>query len=167
MTERNHVQHPSPTGRRPPDHLLRDLRQVDETLDCHYLGEGRWAVGAVSPNKERRRMARNKLDGYAKHGVDDPSKATMALLALKGFSPIALYRQNPHQAATLWGRIVHDIRKRDWLYRHRGDEEFEAGLSVASRSMHDTGPTLDDIEDAIHQEYPYLFRGRTHPYVGV
>lgn len=166
--ERNQIRQTAPAGMTPPGHVLKSLRRVDETLDCHYLGDGRWVVGSVKPNRLRRRMAVNKLDGYRKNGVDNPQKAQLAVLGLDGFAPIAAFHQTPGQAHAMWGRLIHDIRRRDWIFRHRGDKEFERALDASSGRIHGANqPTLDEIEDAIHQEYPYLFRGRTHPYVGV
>lgn len=166
--ERNQIRQPAPAGMSPPGHVLKSLRRVDETLDCHYLGDGRWIVGSVRPNRLRRQMAVNKLDGYRQTGVENPQKAQLAVLSLDGFSPIAAYEHDAGQIHSVWGRMVHDVRKRDWIFRHRADEEFEAAMNASSARLHGQNrPTLDEIEDAIHQEYPYLFRGRTHPYVGV
>lgn len=163
--EKNHIEAPTPAGRKPPPRVLRQLRRVDRSLDAHYLGRGRWAVGSHRPNRLRRQSAENKLEALAKNPeAEKVDKATMAVLALHGFSPIAVYEV----PGVMWGEVVTDVRYRDWLFRHRAEQEFKKKMEGSTRAGRPTREErITALEDRIHQEYPFIFRGRTHPYVGV
>lgn len=155
--ERNHIQLPSRSAIRPPPTLLRQLRRVDPALDCHYLGEGRWIVGAVRPTSKRREIAGKMLE---REDAKDPMKAQFAMLAYHGFAPMAAYRIQ----GGLFGHVVEDIRERDWRWRTNPDEAFAEQFGRSSRRL--DGRTdeqfMEDVEARIHAWYPYLFKGRKH-----
>lgn len=155
--ERNHIQLPSRSALRPPPGLLRALRRVDATIDCHYLGDGRWVVGSVRPTMKRRELAAGMMDrGEAKN----PMKAQFAMLAYHGFAPMAAYEIRGRH----FGRVVNDIRERDHRWRTNPDEAFAQQFAHSSRRLDGRSDEqfMEDVETAIHEWYPYLFKGRKH-----
>lgn len=156
----NHIDFPSPTGRQPDPGLLRGLRAIDPTLDCHYVGDGRWIVGAVRPNEPRRQAAMSLLSRPETHG--DPQKATHAMLVIRGFSPIQSYEFT----GQAWQHVVRDIRERDWRFRTKPEEAFREKLQTSSKIRRSEEEMMQDVEDRIHAWYPYLFDGRKHFHMG-
>lgn len=114
-----------------PSWLLADLRAIDPSLDLIYMGQGKWLVGSVRPNSIRRQMATRMLDTamsqlsvgarLTSRGI---GRIRLALLAVQGFSPIAEYSGVPS------GRIVEDVRRKDWMYRHLSDNDVQRLLDA-------------------------------------
>lgn len=115
-------------------------------------------VGSVRPTMKRREIAGGLLEQAETR--DDPRKATLARLAYHGFAPWSDYRFD----GRCYGHVVADVRERDWRWRTEPDKAFAEHLSRSSgrpdgRTEEDM---MQDIEDRIHEWYPYLFRGRKH-----
>lgn len=131
-----------PQARTAPAHVIDGLRAVDPSAALVYLGDGRWLLGSVRPSAIRRAQAasiiQNALDTFDRTGArtgakGDPhadprtrDRLALGLLAYQGFSPIAEYTiaGEPDSA------IVHDLARRDWLYRTLSDQAVEASWTA-------------------------------------
>lgn len=158
LNPENHLSTPGPY--RPPTGLLRLLRVRDEELDLHYVGEGRWALGAVRQNAVRRGIAGKMKRREERRGVPDRGKYRMAILHYGGFGHLGFY--DWHE---LWS-IPGDFSRMDFAYRHGRDDlhgvreaSAEGAASLHSRSSDDW---LDEIEQRHTEMAPYIFDDRKH-----
>ncbi len=143
--------------REPPEGVLRQLRSIDPSLDLHYLGGGRWAVGAVKPNAVRRALAHKILQNMqdAPNETHFAQRHRLAELAAEGFGVIAAYKFNGEPTA----QIVEDVRSRQFAFMHRAEREFASRLEAASTAkQHDMNATLDEIAYRERNVAPQLFR---------
>lgn len=169
--ERNHIRIGDAGGQEPCEDFLRGLRRLSPDLDAHYMGRGRWIVGHVRPNHERTRLARRAITqlgvGLDKGGPG-VSRGTgyavrmrvhLNLLAMRGFAPVCAFNWPSHDH---WPEAVDEYRRRDWVYRTNQRGAFEDRLHEAMVGPGRRGRKQleDDLEAAIHQEFPFLFRGR-------
>ncbi len=153
LTERNHIALPG--TREPPSWLLRDLRQVDPTVDLHYAGHGYWLLGAVRPNRVRREIA-HKIKEQRTRSARGYDRWLMPELALEGFGLIGVW----HIQGEADGRILNEFRLLDWAFR-RGDEpDWEAMELIRGP---DTDKIMQEIEERTAHDSGYLFRGRRSP----
>ncbi len=151
---RNHIDIP---GRREARwELLADLREIDPTVDLHYVGEGYWVLGSVRPNRLRYEQAGALL----KEGHDRSTwMRRLWELALHGFSHIGTYR--------IYGdpdsRIVHDLRERDWLYRNDREATINRKLDEAdgtAETERRINDTLAEAEARTRDSWGNFFAGR-------
>lgn len=151
--------HP-PTDRRPPEDILRGLREVDPLADLTYMGRGRWLVGTVRPGTDRRREAQGRytkaqaLRAIARHLAQNATKNANAIdyrsleqlwyaeLKLQGFvwtvewvfaGPRRLLRHGDFICqGDPDGRIVEHFRAADWWVRRNvSEQQFETDLFAA------------------------------------
>lgn len=87
------VSHDNPEARETPLLLLAALREIDPTVELVYAGEGRWWLGAVSDNEERRRMAALILSNEEKRDAVHRNRRNIMLgkLQAQGFALIETY----------------------------------------------------------------------------
>ena len=89
---RNHITRSA--ARQAPQGILRALRAIDPTYDIHYLGDGRWAIGRVVPNLERRiigaKMKKNIERNPNMKGMN--RRLALAELAMEGFGVVEVYK---------------------------------------------------------------------------
>lgn len=152
---KNHIRVQS--EREPPEGVLRQLRDIDPTLDLHYLGEGRWAVGAVKPTKARSRLARKTLQNLLREKEDPRFKQRyrLAQLASEGFGVIAAYKFLGEPTS----QIVEDVRKRNYAYESQAEMEFNRRMEeAATTSKHDENVLLEEVEYREKNVAPQLFR---------
>lgn len=136
---------------------MEQLRVIDPSLDLHYLGEGRWAVGAVRPNSVRRALALKIMHELAKK-KEEPrfgQRFRLAALAAEGFGVIAAYKFRGEPTS----QIVEDVRTRHFTFMHRAEQEFAERLEAAENGNGDMNATLEDIEYREKHVAPQLFRG--------
>lgn len=131
-----------PHLRRPPQHVVAGLRQVDPTADLVYMGWAKWLLVSVRPNREviqqSQRIltnARRLLELWRANPKyrENPGafrrligRYDFAVLATMGARPITEYviQGEPTSA------IVDDMRRMDWLFRHTTDEAFDRALDA-------------------------------------
>ena len=152
---RNHIRIP---GRRECRwQLLTDLREIDPLADLHYLGEGIWVMGPVKPNKFRYAQAGQILTG----GHDRSTwMRRMWELGLYGFTRINSY----HIQGEPDSRILHDLRVRDFLYRHNRERTFDDALARADGTIETEARKkmmMDEMEARTLDSFGNFFRGRT------
>ena len=151
---KNHI--PIPGLRECRWQLLADLREIDPTVDLHYLGEGIWVLGAVKPNQWRYDTAGGVLRGG--HDRSTWMRRTWEL-GLHGFTRINNYLIQGEPDS----RIVHDLRVRDWHYRHNRERVFDEALARADGSWETEARQkmmLDEVESRLADSYGYFFKGR-------
>ncbi len=151
---KNHIRIP---GRREARwQLLADLREIDPTVDLHYLGEGVWALGAVRWNRNRYEQAGRILrDGHDR----STWMRRQWELALYGFARINSYRIQGEPDT----RILNDLRVRDWRYRHQANQTFEQALARADGTAESDARekmALNEMESRLVDSYGNFFRGR-------
>lgn len=136
--------------------LLADLREIDPTVDLHYLGNGVWVLGSVRPNKHRYVQAGRLLrDGH------DRSTWMRRLweLTIYGFARVGVYQIQGEADS----RIVTDFRQKDWRYRHEREVAFDEAMADADGTNElewRKKLMLDDMEARTHDSWANFFRGR-------
>lgn len=136
--------------------LLADLRAIDETVDLHYLGDGRWVLGSVRPNKLRYSEAGSLL-----RSASPRARWTRRLweLGMYGFARIALYEIRGWPDS----RITADLRERVWRYQKSRDKAFEESLRHTSdepERERAVRAAEDEAEARALDSYAWAFRGR-------
>ncbi len=153
LTERNHIALPG--TREPPSWLLRDLREIDPTVDLHYSGHGYWLLGAVKPNRERREIAQ-KIKHQRSYSTRTYDRWLLPELALEGFGLIGVW----HIQGEADGRILNEFRMVDYAFRRGEEPDWEA---MEMLPVPDTEKIMQEIEDRTRHDSGYLFRGRRSP----
>jgi hypothetical protein len=151
---RNHID--LSAARYAPVEILRALRAVDPAYDIHYLGDGRWVVGRVAPNIDRRLMGAK----MKKHILRNPnlpryfSRLRVAELAMEGLGIVEIYKFKGEPT----DQIVQDVRQRE--YTHQKDRElaFRKALDAADVRPDMPENVYDDIEYRERHVAPQLFR---------
>lgn len=115
---------------RPPDDLLRRLREITPTLELLGIGNDIWWLLRHEHNRERYRKSveilRTSLAVEKNRWV-----RLQAKLAIRGFGKISEWQGNPDS------RILLDWQRKDWKERHGLlDAEFEARLLESDGTMH-------------------------------
>lgn len=161
---RNHLD--LAADRTPPAHVLAGLRAVDPDADLHYVGEGVWMLGVVRARsrqaeggRPRRLSALKILQQERKKLVPDKANVLLAEAMLRDFFEIARYRVQGEPTSA----IVHDFAERDWMWKYRADEAFEANLDAT-----ENGPQwrererhyADYAQTEARSAYRYTFKGR-------
>lgn len=112
-----------PLEREAPSALLSELREIDPSLELVHVERDRWMVGSFRPNELRRRVAGAMLERLRHKKGATIAEYRMARLIMEGFSPIASYTLRDPD-----GRIVSDVREREWNLRHRAEAVFQKKL---------------------------------------
>lgn len=130
MTVRRLIQYETPEAIDTPVLLLAQLREIDETAELVYAGEGRWWLGSVWNNVERRAKAEAMMARIAELEVWQRVPRTIMLcqLNLQGFALIETYLgRDPAGTVTVNNgessyecTIVEDFRERDTAWRRDG-----------------------------------------------
>jgi hypothetical protein len=143
--------------REPPPELLRDLREIDPTVDLHYFGSGKWVLGAVRPNAARRQIAGKMLMQRRRHGFRNLARRLIPELGVQGFGYIGewVIQGEPD------GRIVNEFRQVNY-YTNRGDEPDWDAMEMSPVLSEDEIWEDYDMEYRIRHEYPTLFGKRKH-----
>lgn len=136
--------------------LLTDLREIDRTVDLHYLGEGVWMLGSVKPNKWRYEAA-----GAVLRSEHDRSTWMRRLweLGLYGFARMGEYKIYGEPNS----RILQDFARKDWHYRHNREAAFDKALAMADGTLELEARQkmlLDDMEARTTDSWANFFRGR-------
>lgn len=139
-----------PTPREAPRDIVRALRDVDETAELLYLGEGKWVLGRVRPTPERfeggKRLLRQAWELAQKGGMTEErwyKRIRSARLTMQGFAKFGMYE---FKGDPDW-RIVRDFREALWWFRNdKWSDEFnkradEADFGASRAAMKDL---LDD-----------------------
>lgn len=104
--------------------VLVGLRAIDDTLDCHYIGDGSWVVGSVKDDQRRRDNGRARVRQLRA----DSFGYRVGLLQLQGFTTIAVFED---VCGGLTSEHVEDIRCVDWRYNHERRMALEEALDIA------------------------------------
>lgn len=150
---RNHCE--LPAVRDPDPRFLEDLRAVDPALDCHYVGEGKWAVGSVKPSQNR------YSNGVARKKAQRPGELghRLGCLGMQGFAVIALFDVQ----GELTNEHVEDLRCVDWRYRHERKLAIEEALDIAEGLPERRERRKDEEnewESRAIDGWAYMFRGK-------
>ncbi len=146
---------PMAAVREAPADVLARLREVDRTAALVYLGLGQWALGSVQPSTYRAMQARvilarfDQLPAVAR----SPGKFLFTRMLEEGFRPVSVYSEREVQN----GDMIRDFRERDWNYRNRQKEAFEAAMRRVDGSENVDGKIIR-ILDAVHTEFPSAMR---------
>ncbi len=146
---------PLPAVREAPADVVARLREVDRTAALVYLGLGYWALGSVQPSTYRAKQARTILARFNElpAAARSPGKYLFTRMLEEGFRPIRVYSEREVQS----GEAERDFRERDWNYRNRPGEAFEAALKRVDGSE-DVERKIIRILDAVHTEFPSAMR---------
>lgn len=119
-----------------PPEILRQLREIDPKADVlEILPESaddmgsEWLLVTIDPNTHARRELEKSLSReLPPDNVLDAAAEAQRLewlqLYSEGIRPVYLYPKPD-------GRMVEDFRVRDWNYRHRRKETFDARMDEA------------------------------------
>lgn len=151
-----------PTPLSPDPDILDRLREIDPDADLVYLGEGRWALGTVTPmNQFRRKRAEKMIARQYARGADlvVPSKLRLGKAALEGFRLVKVYEytevQSGYMAQEFW-RMTH-LWNSD---RNAADREiFEDSKQIPDHVLEER---VDRAINQARDAYAYLFKGRKH-----
>lgn len=144
MTVERLVQFESPDAIDTPLLLLAELREIDRTAELVYAGEGRWWLGAVSANEERRHRAELMMAQIEQLEVAQKAARTLMLchLNLQGFALIEAYHGRDPMGTMLVNpgpdeyhcTIVEDFRERDANWRRdQGKAKFTERLLASMK----------------------------------
>lgn len=144
MTVERLVRFESPGAVDTPLLLLAELRTIDPTVELVYAGEGRWWLGAVSDNMERRMRAELMMMQLRELQMVERAARTMMLchLNLQGFALIETYHgRDPHGTMLVnpgpdeyHCSIVEDFRERDAAWRRdQGKAKFTERLLASMK----------------------------------
>jgi len=153
--ERNHIS--LPAVREPPPELLRELRKTDPTVDLHYFGRGRWVLGAVRPNSERRQIAGTILMQRRQNGFRNLARRLIPELGVQGFGFIGVWEIQGEPD----GRISNEFRYTDYCYR-RGDEPDWDAMEMSPVLSQEEMWDKYDMDYRVQHAYPTLFGKRKH-----
>ncbi len=163
--------------REPPDSLIRQLREIDPSLELVYAGDGWWWLGSVrEPTQFQIRGANLLLEQEANRATANPRNLLRATLALQGFRYIAEYRSegDPGVEATFdrAGRrvaILEDVQERhhNWAEDpEQGEAVFQDRLAVSGgedRRQAGRARLLDAVETIGLDAYRFQRRRNGRP----
>lgn len=135
---------------RPPDDLLRRLREIDPRLELLGVGNGIWWLGRVVWTRDRHRIAANILK--TTH-VNDRNRwiRLNAKLGLRGFGFVSDWQGEPTS------RILLDYQRRDWKFRNGvADAEFDERMLYSDGTM-EMNHRLDVLRDKTHSDKNAIF----------
>lgn len=142
---------------RPPDDLLRRLREIDPRVELLGVGNDIWWLGRVVFSQQRYHKATNVLK---KVRPVDRNRWTRlnAKLALQGFGLISDWQGYADS------RILLDFERKDWKLRHgAADDEFEERMRYSDGTI-DTERRLALLRDKLHAEkndiFDFAMRGK-------
>jgi hypothetical protein len=108
-----------PTLRVCPADVLRSIREVVDTAELVYLGDGQWVLGDVKKSDARERMGRYKMKRSGAAKVRTPREFARwryvrweGELLTQGFAPIHVFAQNDPDS-----RIAEYLRVREYQWR--------------------------------------------------
>ena len=156
QAERNHIS--LPAVREPPSELLRELREIDPTVDLHYAGDGRWILGAVRPNSERRQIAGKILEQRRRIGVRSYVRRLVPELGVHGFGLIGVWQIQGEPD----GRIVNEFRYLDFCYR-RGDEPDWGAMEMSPVLSDEDMWQKYELDYRVRHDYKVLFGKKKSP----
>lgn len=150
------IEHDNPEAKATPFLLLAELRDIDHRAEIAYAGEGRWWLGCVDPNDERRARAETMMQQIAYHDIKNPRTIMLAKLNVQGFALIEAYFGNDPSGTMLvnpgpdeyYTTIVEDFRWRDAEWRK------DMGSAHVKQRVLDTLGEPERIEaEALMKEY--------------
>lgn len=152
------VTHLNPEAKETPLLLLGELRAIDPTIELVYAGQGRWWLGAVSDNAERRERAERMMGQINALQKWQQAARTVMLckLNMQGFALIETYHGTDPSGTVLVNpgpdeyhtTILEDFRWRDAEWRR------DQGSSHVKQRVLDTlGEEQRREHDAKMKEY--------------
>lgn len=151
-----------PTPLSPDPDILDRLRGVDPDADLVYLGEGRWALGTVTPmNSFRRERAEAMISRQYARGVDlvVPSKLRLGKAALEGFRLVKVYDYTEVQS----GYMTQEFKGMT--------HTWNSDRNTAEQTLFDDSKQVPDhvleerMDRAVYQArdaHKYLFKAKKH-----
>lgn len=146
----------------PPDHVLQQLREIDQDAECVGISPGRWWAGRVVPLGERVEKGNKALRQYLKDGHDKKDahfwpKIRNAMLASQGFGIIC--KHYFPMGEVHWGKLIEDFRYRCWWYQqyHEGDQDVRAAIE-GTLDSDITAKARAAVVDAYYADPAYLFK---------
>lgn len=126
-----------PEERVAPDWVFARLREIDPTIEVVYVDNGWWWIGSVKPNTQRAAVGQATLKFWKDRDIEMawPIRR-QEMLKAQGFGLISKVR-NGHQDPE-WPKVIEDVRRADWIWRHKDDPNPEVQEQLAS---------MDDIND--------------------
>lgn len=115
---------------RPPDWLLIELRKLDQTAELVGLGDGRWWLGRVRPNRIRQKKAQVILALQESQTIRRETWIKHEL-ARQGFGFIQEFTGEPNSRIILAFDYALEAERRDLF-----DREFKAMLRESDGTNH-------------------------------
>lgn len=141
-----------PGGRLPPPEVVRGLREVDPRAELVYIGDGRWLLGKVQEDREKRIRAVKAMDVWldliTRFDPTDHEQSLSELLPglfdrwnekrlqLQGFQPlpVVFFMEMPDSS------IVELFRRSDWIWKYAWreyerelEEEIDGSSDLSSK----------------------------------
>ena len=152
------VTYQNPESRETPFLLLGELRDIDPTIELVYAGDGRWWLGSVSDNAERRERAERMMAQIERLQKHQQAKRTVLLckLNMQGFALIETYHGSDPTGTVLvnpgkdqyYTTILEDFRWRDAEWRRD-----QGSAHVKQRLLDTLGEAERREADAKIKEY--------------
>ncbi len=145
-----------------PDHVLRELREIEPRCELVYIGRGKWWLGLVDPQLHGAVVQAGYRLGEVIWEEGGATWPTLRLMQLKvqGFRKVRLPLER-WPAEPLWAFVVFWFRKQDWSYRHLPnsdsgwDREFK---THAPESNPGEGSAVKKLLDITHAERRTIMR---------
>ena len=150
------------TSRVAPDHVLRELRSIDERAELVYVQRGKWWLGLVYENIITIQWGRAELCRIKDEGGASWPTLRLAQLKSQGFRRIILPRER-WPTEPMWAFIVWWFRKQDWTFRHipNSDTGWDKAFERHEKAMtndDDVAIVQKRILDLVHAERHDLMR---------
>lgn len=158
-----------PGGRLPPPEVVRGLREVDPLAELVYIGDGRWLLGKVQEDREKRVRAVRAMDAWNRLITKfDPTDHELTLnqllpglydrwnekrLQLQGFQPlpVVFFMEMPDSS------IVELFRRADWIWKFSW-RQFEADLEEEIDGTSDLNMRREEMKERFDQTYKSVWR---------
>lgn len=146
----------------PPDHVLEQLREIDQDAECVGVGPGRWWAGRVMPFAERVQKGKDQLAKYYKDDLKktDPHfwpKIRNALLASQGFGVVCKHYFPLGEVH--WAKLIEDFRYRCWWYQQYTDGDPEMKQAIEGTLDEDiAAKARASVIEAYYGDPAYLFK---------
>lgn len=158
-----------PGGREPPGEVVLGLREIDPLAELVYVGKGRWLLGKVSDEWDKRQTAINAMTQWKKLMTKfDPANHEEPLieilpglfdrwnekrLQVMGFQPlpVVFHMEMPDSG------IVEFFRRVDWIWKFAWKEASEEKEAEADGSK-DQEARQKELVDRFNQVYKAAWR---------
>lgn len=152
------VTHLNPEAKETPLLLLGELRDIDPTIELVYAGTGRWWLGAVSDNAERRERAERMMAQINALQKWQQAARTVMLckLNMQGFALIETYHGNDPTGTVLVNPgpdEYHTTMLEDFRWRDAEWRRDQGSSHVKQRVLDTLGEEARREGDAKMKEY--------------